>query len=120
MLRYVCMGLRPCGIVRIGIILSVDHSMNIGIIALAAQDRIIDLCAIAVDPADHIGVLGDEAVEIYGDRTGCHGVVVRDLRDLRLIRRLDIIGNSLLILLLSFMIFVEDRIEAIAAESDDR
>ena len=87
--------------------------MNIGIIALAAQDRIIDLCAIAVDPADHIGVLGDEAVEIYGDRTGCHGVVVRDLR-------LDIIGNSLLILLLSFMIFVEDRIEAIAAESDDR
>ena len=96
-----------------GIILSVDHSMNIGIIALAAQDRIIDLCAIAVDPADHIGVLGDEAVEIYGDRTGCHGVVVRDLR-------LDIIGNSLLILLLSFMIFVEDRIEAIAAESDDR
>ena len=92
------------------------------IVALAAQDRIIDLCALAVDPADHIGVRRDKTVEINRDRTNLGARVTRYVDRIlcMLLFLLDETGRSLFVLLLSLVVFVEYRIETEAAESDDR
>ena len=99
------------------IVLPVDHVAEIGLVALTAQDRVVDLRPFAVDPADDIGVLRQKAVEIDGDRTLLRAVIRQRVVG---IFRPDIAVGSLLVLLFAYVILVEDLPQAIAAEGDDR
>ena len=91
--------------------------VEIGLIAVSAQDRVIDLSAFAVDPADNVGILGEKSFKIDSDRTLLRTVLRHRVIGIFL---MNIAGRSLFVLLLSHVILMEDRPETVTAKCDDR